>query len=167
MHSKKYGDDIGRCRQIGAYIEGRLYSVFGARGHKKVAKIFSGLTGLSEGSAGSYISDYRGGHFVFQISSESSIRPGGGGKLEKQTHLKRLAILFTILGVEQSDPVVGLVKEVNPQFNYPIVLEDPKAPREALRVDDIDLTVNLKSGRQLTQEQIDSLRRLAALYAVD
>ncbi len=167
MQPQKYKDDIERCKVIGRYIEDRIYRVFGDRGHKKASKVFSELTGVTTSYASTCITNYRAGHFVFQLSSESHVRSGERGQSEKQKHLKRLAMLFTMLGVEQSDPVVDLAKEVNPQFNYPIVLEDPKAPRKVTRLDDVELTVNLKNGRELTQEQIDSLRRLAALYAVD
>ncbi len=167
MQPQKYKDDIERCKRIGEYIEDRIYRVFGDRGHKKASKVFSELTGVTTSYAGVCITNYRAGHFVVQLSSESRVRSGERGQSEKQKHLKRLAMLFTMLGVEQSDPVVGLAKEVNPGFNYPFVLQNLEAPRKALSLDDVELTVNIKNGRELTQEQIDSLRRLAALYAVD
>ena len=118
MISPKYTEDVERCHRIGDYIRGRVREGFKSR--REAAERFSGLIGLNPTSAYYTLSNYVKGHFVIGFSSGSDTRTEVLNR-----SCRRLALVFTMLGVEEGDPTVVLAREVNPRFVYPIHLERP------------------------------------------
>ena len=114
----KYTEDVRRCQELGRYIKGRIGDIFGSQA--EVADEFSELTGLKNISAKSAVNKYCTGGFVYGFSSDSD----WGSNAKPEMHRRRLVILFTILGVEEGDPMVALAREINPKFAYPARSEE-------------------------------------------
>ena len=160
MLSRKYTEDVAKCERIGGYIRDRIYQLFESK--KEVGERFAELTGLRPIYAISLVRGYCRGGFVHGFSSDSIFKAGA----KPETCAMRLATLFTILGVEESYPIVALAREVNPRFAYPLPSDGytPRTAEQVLGLEDVELDVRLKNGRQLKPGQLDNLRRLAALY---
>ncbi|HLD42046.1 MAG TPA: hypothetical protein VJB06_03340 [archaeon] len=84
--------------------------------------------------------------------------------------------------MEDGDPIVALAREINPRFEYPVVLEEvqsylrehtrkrQKRPRRnssrrgSSGSDGVEIDVRFTDGGELTTQQLDYLKRLATLY---
>lgn len=148
MTHLEYTEDIARCARISSLLRERMDEVFHIR--LKAAPIFATLTGLRERSAYAQICHYVNGHFVSQVSPNST--------MTKPFHLERLALFYEMIGVPADDPVVALTKEVNPHFAYPPVRDMPE--------ESCHITVTFdRPNVCLTDVQQGHLERLALLYA--
>jgi len=89
MIPQKYKDDLRRCEELGRHISSKIDDIFESR--REAAERFSGLTGLKSGY--SFITNYCGYCYPMELTSA----PHHGTNYNPELHLKRLALLFTIL----------------------------------------------------------------------
>ena len=149
MIGKKFEEDILCCEKIGKYLDGKVREVFGSR--KEASGIFANLIGYKPVSAYNEINNYCGKYLASRISFD--------GKLSSNNKtLERLAKFYEMLGIEENDKIVKLIKKVNLNFQYPLPKnEDSKICN--VKVDFSDKNLSLKP------EQLEHLERLALLYA--
>ncbi len=154
---KKYNEDLVRCTKIGEVLNQRTIEFWGSdvwESKQKMVEVFAELIHKKHCTALYCINHYCDGMIPAQISSASHIALNKKAK----EHLNRVSIFCQLLGIEEDNEIVKIMKEVNPQFQYPILKR--KNYRCAIEVDFHN------KGLSLTREQINHLEVLAISYAI-
>lgn len=159
--------------QIAEALEVRVREVFGT--YKAAGDALSEITDLKKFHGDAKVRDYCTYGPTYDISPT---RQKGYGRIIPK-NLRRLAALYTLLGLTAEDQIVELTKKINPNFQYPITVEkqnrenvvtekqplgkDTEARRPQV-TENIEVKV-LGADVALTDSQMDNLTRIARLYA--
>ena len=142
--------EVERIRQrISTLTNLKLSEVYSST--REAGQALSQVTDLTVISAIQKIRRYRSGYFSYHLD------PTGRGvsKRESELQKKRLAAFYQLLGCEENDELIGLVKGLFPLFEYPPGGEIPCS---------VNVTFESKD-MYLKPEQLSHLERLAYLYA--
>ena len=109
---QKYEEHQDLCKNIGERIGYRINKMFGSR--SEAGRLFAKLTGLSPASATDLVTNYCK-YLARFISSEAN-----GHKVQTMngTQLDRFAMFLHMLKIHENDTVIGMVRQVNPEFDY-------------------------------------------------
>lgn len=106
---------------------------------------------VSPASCAALINDYCSGNLAYRIYNLGSTRT--------VKNMKRVAMLYELLGLDKDDKIVELTKQINPELMYPLPLTLSLEGR-------CNVQVNFKEeGLFITPNQQSHLERLAAMYA--
>jgi len=110
---EKYLEDINRCKRIGWLLEKKVLENFFTQ--RRAAKSFAERIDCSESRSAGYVYRYLKGLFAQDVSS-----CGASGRKFRKRYLTRLAQFYTLLEVKADEELVGLIREVNFEFTYPL-----------------------------------------------
>ncbi len=162
VSDEKYRGDIDRCTRIGMLLKERANRLYPT--YRPLAERWKeALNYSSVGTAYQYVVNACNGPSAQQLSDAST-----NSRFKRQEHLTRLSFFYTVMGIEESDEIIGLTRQVNPRFEYPphedhlaLLTGRSSFPLEV----HCDVTVQFHDDSSLTVGQHDHLRRIVALYA--
>jgi hypothetical protein len=142
----KTHDDMERLYALGRTLNKLVIGTFDRK--HDLAQLFSDQTGMTLSTAKTYISDYCTGCFKFDDAGADTV------------FLKRFAVFYDLLGIQEGDPLVKQAQRINPDFQYPF--EEKPEPIQST----CTLGVHFSDPElKLTDGQKQNLEHMALEYA--